>query len=85
MVFRITARIGHCMFAGFGRIFLGGVCALLALSGVVLAHHGVTGRYDASAPIVLVGTVAAATFAPPCSRAAHPSIPGSRNRWSREQ
>lgn len=42
---------------------------LLALSGVALAHHGVTGRYDASVPIVLIGEVTETTFSPP-----HPII-----------
>ncbi|MGK6315756.1 DUF6152 family protein [Neorhizobium sp. DT-125] len=37
----------------------------LGLSGSVLAHHGVTGRYDASRPIVLSGTVTEAAFTPP--------------------
>lgn len=37
----------------------------LCLAGAVQAHHGVTGRYDAATPIVLSGTVTAATFSPP--------------------
>ncbi|MCV9947601.1 DUF6152 family protein [Rhizobium sp. BT-175] len=42
----------------------------LALSGsAVSAHHGVTGRYDTSKPIVLAGVVARTTFSPP-----HPVI-----------
>jgi hypothetical protein len=44
--------------------------AALALSGSgVSAHHGVTGRYDSSKPIVLAGVVTQATFSPP-----HPVI-----------
>lgn len=35
------------------------------LAGTAPAHHGLTGRYDAAIPIVLSGTVEAATFAPP--------------------
>ncbi len=38
---------------------------ILSLSSAGQAHHGVTGRYDAATPIVLSGTVTAATFAPP--------------------
>lgn len=38
---------------------------VLGLGGAVLAHHGVTGQYDGAVPIVLHGTVTAATFAPP--------------------
>src|SRR5687768_14046179 len=45
---------------GFGTVF-----GFFALTGIVSAHHGVTGRYDASAPIILHGTVTAATFSPP--------------------
>jgi hypothetical protein len=37
----------------------------VSLSGSVLAHHGVTGRYDASRPILISGVVTATTFAPP--------------------
>jgi hypothetical protein len=37
----------------------------VSLVGSVLAHHGVTGRYDASRPILISGTVTATTFAPP--------------------
>ena len=48
-----------------GRGLLAGAGLVFALSGVVGAHHGVTGQYDASVPIVLSGTVTAATFAPP--------------------
>ncbi|WP_246767399.1 hypothetical protein [Rhizobium leguminosarum] len=48
-----------------GRRTLGTVFGFLALTGIVSAHHGVTGRYDASAPIILHGTVTAATFSPP--------------------
>ncbi|WP_210259258.1 hypothetical protein [Agrobacterium sp. a22-2] len=46
-------------------IWLGTVGSLLALTGIVQAHHGVTGKYDASSPIMLHGTITAATFAPP--------------------
>lgn len=52
-----------------GRMLSGAGWAILALSEAALAHHGVTGRYDASIPIVLVGEVTAAAFAPP-----HPVI-----------
>lgn len=38
---------------------------LTALPGAALTHHGVTGQYDTSTPIVLAGTITAATFAPP--------------------
>lgn len=48
---------------------IGRVCGvpftMLCLAGSVLAHHGVTGRYDAATPIVLSGTITATTFAPP--------------------
>jgi hypothetical protein len=37
----------------------------VSLTGSVLAHHGVTGRYDASQPILISGVVTATTFAPP--------------------
>lgn len=44
--------------------------AMLGLSGgAVMAHHGVTGRYDTGTPIALTGTVTRATFSPP-----HPVI-----------
>ncbi len=39
--------------------------AVLGLGGGVFAHHGVTGQYDGAVPIVLHGTVTAATFSPP--------------------
>lgn len=48
-----------------GRRLFGTVCGFLALTEIVSAHHGVTGRYDASEPIILHGTVTAATFSPP--------------------
>ncbi|MBX5093900.1 DUF6152 family protein [Rhizobium lentis] len=51
------------------RVILTAASAILALSEAALAHHGVTGRYDASNPIVLVGEVTATTFSPP-----HPII-----------
>lgn len=38
---------------------------LIVSGGSALAHHGDTGRYDASTPIVLAGTVTRATFSPP--------------------
>ncbi|WP_340117243.1 hypothetical protein [Pelagibius sp. 7325] len=51
------------------RMLVGRICAAvvatLGFAGAVTAHHGVTGQYDAATPIVLAGTVAAATFAPP--------------------
>lgn len=37
----------------------------VSLAGSVFAHHGVTGRYDASRPILISGVVTATTFAPP--------------------
>jgi|TARA_R110002012_G_scaffold26773_1_gene86769 hypothetical protein len=37
----------------------------LAMSGTALAHHGVTGRYDASQPILISGIVTQTTFSPP--------------------
>lgn len=50
----------------FLRYLFSAALGLLGLSGsTVLAHHGVTGRYDAAIPIVLAGTVARATFSPP--------------------
>lgn len=49
-----------------GRQTLAATLALLILSvGGVFAHHGVTGRYDTSTPIVVTGTVTRATFTPP--------------------
>ena len=53
------------MLQQIGRIFSILACATFAFSGGALAHHGVTGRYDASIPIILIGEVTAATFAPP--------------------
>lgn len=48
------------------RRLVGVVLGLLALSGgAVLAHHGITGRYDTSAPVAITGTVTDATFTPP--------------------
>lgn len=45
---------------------IGVVLGSLVLSGgAVLAHHGVTGRYDTSTPIAITGTVTDATFTPP--------------------
>ncbi|APO76928.1 hypothetical protein AM571_PA00036 (plasmid) [Rhizobium etli 8C-3] len=35
------------------------------LAGSAVAHHGVTGRYDASRPILISGIVTATTFSPP--------------------
>lgn len=37
----------------------------VSVAGSVLAHHGVTGRYNASRPILISGVVTATTFAPP--------------------
>lgn len=54
----------------FGRCELAVALGVLVLSGgAVVAHHGVTGRYDSSRPIVLTGTVTRATFTPP-----HPTL-----------
>lgn len=47
-----------------GRV-LGVVTGLVALPFAALAHHGITGSYDTSTPLVIAGTVTAATFAPP--------------------
>ncbi len=58
-------RKGSIMLKRTGRRVLGTAFGILALTGIVSAHHGVTGRYDASAPIILHGTVTAATFSPP--------------------
>ena len=41
------------------------LAALVLSGGVVLAHHGITGRYDTSKPFVLTGTITQATFTPP--------------------
>jgi hypothetical protein len=41
------------------------VAATIALGTPSTAHHGVTGQYDGSVPIVLAGTVVRATFSPP--------------------
>lgn len=57
------------MFDRSTRRWVCAVMMVLGLTGGVLAHHGVTGQYDASVPIVLAGRVTAATFAPP-----HPVI-----------
>lgn len=48
-----------------GRILSGAVWATLVLGEGALAHHGITGKYDASIPIVLVGEVTATAFSPP--------------------
>jgi hypothetical protein len=53
------------MITWISRTLFGTVFGFVALTGIVSAHHGVTGRYDASVPIVLHGTVTAATFTPP--------------------
>jgi Family of unknown function (DUF6152) len=42
---------------------------LTILSSAARAHHGVTGLYDTSQPILIAGTVTEATFSPP-----HPVI-----------
>jgi hypothetical protein len=48
------------------RFILTSALLALALSGGgVLAHHGVTGQYDMSTPIVIGGMVTRTTFAPP--------------------
>lgn len=60
------ATEGIAMTKMFGRRTVAVTLAVLVLSaGTVLAHHGVTGRYDTSRPIVLAGTVTQATFSPP--------------------
>ena len=53
------------MYRRIARKALGTIVAFLALVGIVSAHHGITGKYDASEPIILHGTVTAATFSPP--------------------
>lgn len=54
------------MMKTFGRRTLAVALAVLVLSGdAALAHHGVTGRYETSRPIVLTGTVTRASFSPP--------------------
>ncbi|WP_235776835.1 hypothetical protein [Pseudorhizobium marinum] len=58
-------RKGTSMRQRIGRRAVGSVIGFLALTQIVSAHHGVTGRYDASAPIILHGTITAATFSPP--------------------
>ncbi|MBB4003656.1 MAG: hypothetical protein V7704_00105 [Aurantimonas endophytica] len=55
-------------FKAFGYV-CGVAVTMLSLAGGVLAHHGVTGQYDAATPIVLSGIVTDATFSPP-----HPVI-----------
>lgn len=51
------------------RLKLSRYAAVMALvgglTGSSLAHHGVTGRYDGSRPILIAGIVTATTFAPP--------------------
>lgn len=42
---------------------------LSVVSSVAIAHGGVTGRYDASRPILISGMVVEATFSPP-----HPTL-----------
>jgi hypothetical protein len=63
--FTVATMKGHIMLKRIGLRAFGTVFGFLALTGIVSAHHGVTGRYDASAPIILDGTVTAAKFAPP--------------------
>lgn len=41
------------------------LAALLFSGGIVVAHHGVTGRYDTSTPILLRGVVTQSVFSPP--------------------
>lgn len=43
--------------------------AISLSAGAVMAHHGVTGLYDTSGPIILAGTVTGTVFTPP-----HPVI-----------
>ena len=43
--------------------------AVTLSAGAVMAHHGVTGLYDTSVPIILAGTVTDTVFSPP-----HPVI-----------
>lgn len=48
-----------------GRVRLLAIVFAGLSAGIASAHHGVTGQYDASRPIAIVGTVTAATFSPP--------------------
>jgi hypothetical protein len=52
---------------GPGSISRRSAAVILAcgLAGSAVAHHGVTGRYDAARPILISGTVTATTFSPP--------------------
>lgn len=47
------------------RILFSLIIAAGLTGTAVLAHHGVSGQYDSSSPIVLAGMVTRATFAPP--------------------
>lgn len=52
----------------FSRLFTRRMVVTMSavgFAGSVFAHHGVTGRYDASRPILISGVVTATTFAPP--------------------
>lgn len=53
------------MFSGLFSCRVAVTLFAVSLAGSVLAHHGVTGRYDASRPILVSGVVTATTFAPP--------------------
>lgn len=55
------------MFRTIGWRFFPAILTLLLVlsTGIASAHHGVTGRYDASRPIVLSGIVVRTIFAPP--------------------
>ncbi|CAH1672877.1 MULTISPECIES: DUF6152 family protein [unclassified Chelatococcus] len=51
------------------RTIVPALALILLSAGAVLAHHGYTGQYDTSRPILLGGSVTRTTFAPP-----HPVI-----------
>ncbi|MGL4728640.1 MAG: DUF6152 family protein [Bosea sp. (in: a-proteobacteria)] len=57
------------MLIGHGKKSAVASAAFLFIGGAALAHHGFTGRYDASRPIWIEGTVESSAFAPP-----HPVI-----------
>ncbi|MBR9765854.1 MAG: hypothetical protein GYB53_20625 [Rhodobacteraceae bacterium] len=44
---------------------IAGVASTLVFGSAGSAHHGVTGRYDGASPLLISGSVEAATFAPP--------------------
>lgn len=53
-------------------VLVGGAASTLMVAsapGTAFAHHGITGTYDRSTPIILFGQVTRAVFAPP-----HPEI-----------